>query len=70
MLNHSSLCKKALALCEECTQTDVIIKLTLRTVAYKESTTVRVGVVAAPALVEIYQGCLTARIWLDLLSAF
>lgn len=70
MLNHSSLCKKALALCEECTQINAIIKLTLRTAAYNKSTAVCVAAVAAPALVEVYQGCLTARIWLDLLSAF
>lgn len=70
MLNHSSLCKRALALCGECMQTDVIIKLSLRTAGYNESTTVHVGAVAAMALVEIHQGCLTARIWLGLLSAF
>lgn len=50
--------------------TVVIIKLFLRTSGYNESTVVHVGAVAATALVEIYQGCLTARIWLELLSAF
>lgn len=70
MLNHSSLSKSALALCGECLQTAVIIKLFLRTAGYNESTTVHVGAVAATAWVEINQGCLTARIWLDLLRAF
>jgi len=37
MFNHSSLCKRALALCEECTQRDAIIKLTLRTAVYNHS---------------------------------
>lgn len=56
-------------MCEECTQADVIIKLTLRTAVYNGSTLVCVGVVAAPALLETYQGCLIARVRLDLFSA-
>lgn len=70
MLNHSSLFKGVLALCGESMQTVVIIKLSLRTAGYNESTAVHVGAVAATASVEIHQGCLTARIWLALLSVF
>lgn len=47
-----------------------MLKVTLRTAVHHQSTTVRVGVVAAPALLGIYQGRLAARMWLGLLSAF
>lgn len=50
MLNYSSLSKRALALCGECMQTDVIIKLSLRTAGCSESTAVHVGAVAAYGL--------------------